>query len=117
MSDLEDILQPLRPDMKIVRHEPTLFKSQKVQTAAGGLQRVQQSVSPQCYWGHYEYAALLLKKKKKNYPAKCFFTVNVMCMFQIIDHSGDPDEGVYKTYCQVEKVIKQVIGLISCSVF
>ncbi|XP_040209039.1 nephrocystin-3 [Rana temporaria] len=26
---------------------------------------------------------------------------------KIIDHSGDPDEGVYKTYCQVEKVIKQ----------
>ncbi|XP_077347652.1 nephrocystin-3 [Lithobates pipiens] len=26
---------------------------------------------------------------------------------KIIDHSGDPDEGLYKTYCQVEKVIKQ----------
>ncbi|XP_072268408.1 nephrocystin-3 [Pyxicephalus adspersus] len=26
---------------------------------------------------------------------------------KIIDHSGDPEEGAYKTYCQVEKVIKQ----------
>lgn len=27
---------------------------------------------------------------------------------QIIDHSGDPAEGVYKTYIYVEKIIKQV---------
>ncbi|XP_068092377.1 nephrocystin-3 isoform X2 [Hyperolius riggenbachi] len=26
---------------------------------------------------------------------------------KIIDHNGDPDEGAYKTYCQVEQVIKQ----------